>query len=67
MIFVLYFQGGLFKWQYLRERHPKQEEIRDAQLYGSSALLHFQNVLTAVSISSHTELAAAAECTMAEL
>ena len=30
----------LFKWQYLRERHPKQEEIKDAQQFGSSALPH---------------------------
>jgi hypothetical protein len=37
------------KWQYLREKHLKQEEIKDVIIYGRFPLLHWLNVPVAAS------------------
>ncbi len=62
----LYFKGGYQKWQYLRERLQKQEEIRDVHQFGSSVLLRSLPVLTAANTSSLTEHVQPAVCTRAE-
>ena len=45
------------RWQYQREKYPKQDVIRDVRLFGSSMHQHSANALTAVSLLHHTEFA----------
>jgi hypothetical protein len=51
------------KWQYQRGKFPRQEEIRDAQMFGSWMHLRFASALTAVSLLHHTEFARIADIT----
>ena len=51
------------KWQYQREKYPKQDVIRDVQLFGSLMHLRFASALTAVSLLHHTEFARIADIT----
>jgi len=37
------------KWQYRREKFPRQEEIRDARLFGSCKRLRSADALTVAS------------------
>jgi len=49
------------KWQYQREKYPKQDVIRDVQLFGSLKHQRFASALTAVSLLHHTESARTAD------
>jgi hypothetical protein len=49
------------KWQYQREKYPKQDVIRDVQLFGNLTHLRFANAQTAVSLLHHTEFARIAD------
>jgi hypothetical protein len=49
------------EWLYRREKLPRQDVIRDVQLFGNSTHLHFANAQTAVSLFHHTEFARIAD------
>ena len=68
-IFLIYIiwnlERGVYKWQFQRERHLKQEEIREEQT-GSLLFRAWLNVLSAVRSSCRTEFARLAEHTRAK-
>ena len=55
---AIYFNGEeVPKWQYRRERFPKQEEIKDARLFGSFKRLHSADAPTVASLPLLTRFA----------
>jgi hypothetical protein len=52
------------KWQYQREKYPKQDVIRDARLFGSLKHPRLASALTAVSLLHHTEYVRTADHTV---
>jgi hypothetical protein len=49
------------EWQYQREKYPRQDVIRDVQLFGSLTHLHCVNVPTVENLLHHTEFARIAD------
>jgi len=50
----------LFRWQYLREEFPRQEEIRDAPMFGKCPLPSLRNAQIAANIRELTDFALSA-------
>lgn len=59
--------GGVYKWQYRREKRRKPAEIKDALTFGNSACPEWLNVLIAASSILRTAFAKHAVITTAKL